>query len=69
MLSLEVLQETNWQHKNGSVYEVLMIANEQTAMPDVYPVTVVYRNIANGRIWSRPVSEWERSFKRLDTTI
>lgn len=58
MLSLEELQETNWIHPNGSVYEVLMIANEQTAMP------VVYRNVDNGNIWSMPVSEWKRSFKR-----
>lgn len=64
MLSLEELQETNWKQKNGNVYEVLMIANEQKAMTDVHPVTVVYRNIKNGTIWSRPASEWKRSFKR-----
>lgn len=64
MLSLEELQETNWKHRNGNVYEVLMVANEQTAMPDRYPVTVVYQNIENGTVWSRPLSDWERSFKR-----
>lgn len=51
---------SEWQHKNGNRYTVLCIANEFTDRPEQYPPTVVYQGL-NGRIWSRPVSDWARS--------
>lgn len=52
-------EKTIWRHYNGVVYEVVAIANEHSTR-DVYPPTVVYRG-PNGRIWSRPLSDWHRS--------
>ncbi|MBU9200099.1 DUF1653 domain-containing protein [Burkholderia multivorans] len=51
---------SEWRHQNGNRYTVLCIANEFTERPDKYPPTVVYQGL-NGRIWSRPVSDWARS--------
>jgi hypothetical protein len=52
---------TKWKHhKSGAIYKVLFLTN----LPDDerYPKTVVYENTHNGSRWSRPVSDWHRSF-------
>lgn len=49
-----------WRHRNGQRYIVVGIANKYTEHPDKYPVTVVYRGV-NGKLWSRPASDWSRS--------
>ena len=51
-----------WQHYNGAVYSVVLIAN----LPDNprYPETVVYRG-ENEKNWSRPLSDWHRSMTKL----
>jgi hypothetical protein len=51
---------SEWQHDNGNIYVVLCIANEFTEQPERYPQTVVYMGL-NGRVWSRPASDWHRS--------
>jgi predicted alpha/beta hydrolase len=51
---------SEWQHSNGVLYVVLCIANEFTEQPDRYPQTVVYMGL-NGRVWSRPATDWHRS--------
>lgn len=50
------------RHKNGNVYRVLMLTNTKTERPEQYPVTVIYRNIENGTVWSRPLDDMDRSF-------
>lgn len=50
-----------WQHTNGGLYIVQFLTNESSTKPE-YPVTVVYRGVANGLLWSRPMSDWCRSF-------
>lgn len=57
---------SQWAHTNGNRYTVLCIANEFTERPEQYPQTVVYRG-ENGRIWSRPVSEWGRSMTPVES--
>jgi hypothetical protein len=51
---------TRWQHRNGNIYIVLLIAN----LPDDprYPRTVVYKNENNGTVWARAANDWHRSF-------
>ena len=49
-----------WQHRNGVVYEVLMITNADSSKPE-YPPTVVYQGAVNRKLWSRPVADWHRS--------
>ncbi len=56
-----------WEHKNDNEYEVITIANSETKT-DRYPVTVVYKNISNGVIWSRELSDWHRSMTPLPPT-
>lgn len=51
---------TEWQHNNGSLYTVLVVANTHATRVDEYPVTVVYRG-ADGKVWSRPLSRWHAS--------
>lgn len=51
-----------YKHNNGNRYQVIMLTNERTERPEQYPVTVVYFNVDNGTTWSRPLSEWSRSF-------
>lgn len=57
-----------WRHRNGAKYAVLMIANSESQNPE-YPLTVVYRNVTNGKVWSRPASEWLRSMSLDEETI
>lgn len=55
-----------WRHTNGNLYRALMMANIHTERPDQYPVTVVYEGVENGKIWSRPLSEWHRSMTEVN---
>ena len=59
---MQVNKGTLWKHTNGQIYKVVEIANAETQQPDKYPVTVVYANTNNGTVWSRPLSDWHRSF-------
>tara|TARA_R110000851_G_scaffold309817_1_gene469378 strand:+ start:245 stop:544 length:300 start_codon:yes stop_codon:yes gene_type:complete len=55
-----VVVGSKWLHNNGNKYEVITISNSLTST-DRYPVTVVYRNVNNGTIWNRSLSDWHRS--------
>ncbi len=53
---------TKWMHRNGIIYEVTAIAN----VPPLFghKPSVVYRG-PNGKWWTRPLSDWHRSFVPL----
>lgn len=53
-----------WQHYNGVIYEVIYLANIDTTDSEKYPETVVYKGV-NGKIWTRPLKDWYRSFKQV----
>ena len=57
-----------YKHKNGNIYKVLMLANEDALAINRkdYPVVVVYQG-ENGRIWSRTLDNWERSFTEVES--
>jgi hypothetical protein len=55
---------SKWTHTNGNIYEVFTITNKDTEYPDKYPVTIVYTG-ENGKIWSRPLSDWRRSMTEM----
>lgn len=67
--SLEVMntpeQGSLWKHTNGNIYRVSYVSNVDTTRPEQYPVTVVYGNVNNGSIWSRPLSDWYRSMTEV----
>ena len=50
-----------WRHTNGNLYRVIALANYLSTKPE-YPPTVVYQNIDNHTVWSRPDADWLRSF-------
>ena len=45
-----------WRHTNGNIYEIIYIANE----PKIRTNCSIQR-----RVWSRPLSDWERSFTKI----
>lgn len=55
-------------HKSFAQYAVIAHTNVGSDRPN-YPPTVVYENVHNSKAYSRPLSEWARSFKRLDVPI
>lgn len=55
-----------WVHKDGAIYQVIQLANVDSTQPDRYPVTVVYRG-EDGKVWSRPASDWYRSMRQFLT--
>jgi len=54
-----------YRHTNGNVYQVMFMTNAFSENHDKYPPTVVYSG-SNGRIWSRPVSDWSRSMTLIE---
>jgi len=65
---VEVKEMSKWQHKNGSEYVVLHLANLDSDRLDDYPVTVVYINILNYKVWTRKLSDWHRSMTFVEQT-
>lgn len=57
-----------WRQRNGNLYEVIAIANTDSTRPDYKP-TVVYRGVANGKIWARLLSDWRRSFALVEENM
>ncbi|MEE8608958.1 MAG: hypothetical protein V3S55_15245 [Nitrospiraceae bacterium] len=49
-----------WVHRNGIPYVVLFITNTEHETPS-HPPDVIYVGM-NGSWWSRPLSDWHRSF-------
>ena len=55
----------NYTHTSGIVYKVICFTNIETADAKKYPESVVYQNIENDRIYSRPVSDWFRRMTKV----
>lgn len=53
-----------WTHTNGNKYRILMITNTDSTNSDYQP-TVVYQG-ENNKLWSRLLSNWDRSMTRLE---
>lgn len=54
-----------WNHRNGNRYAVVMITNAESERQEKYPTSVVYRNIRNGNVYSRKLSDWHRSMTEI----
>ncbi len=50
-----------WKHYKGNLYEIVCVTNLPNE--ERYPLTIVYKTVANGNLWSRPYSDWYRSFE------
>lgn len=53
---------TEVTHHKGAKYRVKEYANLRTKNPEEFPVTVVYQNLRDGSVWSRPVEEFRDKF-------
>lgn len=52
---------TLWEHRNGNQYTVLDFTNIESENQSHYPTTIIYRNVQNGKRYSRPLMDWDRS--------
>lgn len=62
----DYLEGERFIHTNGNIYTVLYLTNTQSK-PERWkdhPIDVVYQG-ANGNVWSRPLSDWFRSFTKI----
>jgi hypothetical protein len=57
---------SEWVHDNGIHYGVIGHTNVNTRYPEKHPITIIYENIDNGSIWSRPLSDWHQSMERVN---
>lgn len=49
-----------YRHANGNIYTVTALTNEDSNN-DKYSTQVIHIG-QNGKLWSRPLSDWDRSF-------
>lgn len=54
-------------HTNGNIYTVLFLTNTSSEN-DKYPIDVVYIG-QNGNIWSRSLSDWNKSFTEMKSEV
>jgi hypothetical protein len=59
--------DTIWRHRNGCEYIVEQFANTENPGRPKYPLTVIYRNTMNGKLYARPMSDWHRSMTQVNT--
>ncbi len=50
-------------HRNGNIYEVILLANEQSKN-DLYPITVVYKG-KNDLIWAKELSNFNLKMRKI----
>jgi hypothetical protein len=56
------------KHRNGIMYRVITLTNTNSKNPK-YPLTVVYQTVSNGNLWSRPLSDWQRSMTFIEVPV
>lgn len=50
-----------WEHRTGTDYTVVVIANLHSTDHDRFPLMVTYRDTVHGYVWSRPVEDFIKS--------
>lgn len=59
---IEIPEENSqWRHKGGGHYQVIIVTNKNSDRLEEYPITVVYRRLIDNTVWSRPLSRWHGS--------
>lgn len=59
---------SEWVHKNGTEYEVIAVANLK-AHKSNYPVTIVYKGVVSGNVWSRTLDNWHESMSPKNVNL
>ena len=52
-----------WKHKNGDMYETIMLVNMDNERHEAYPPSVVYIRLKDLTTWCRPIMLWHDSFE------
>ena len=62
------MEGKQYLHTNKNIYTVLFLTNQTNnkTQQKNHPVDVVYIG-QNGKIWSRRLSDWDRSFTEIET--
>jgi hypothetical protein len=58
---------TIWGHRNGNKYRVCGFSNLSSDNHDKYPPTVIYEDVNNRIVWTKPISRWRESMIELET--
>lgn len=60
---IERMVGKQFKHRNGNIYTVLLLTNTDSTPERLkdHPIDVVYMG-QNGKIWSRLLNDWDRSF-------
>lgn len=58
-----------FKHKNGNIYTPIILTNTDATPERVadHPIDIVYIG-QNGKVWSRRLSDWHRSFTKTNLT-
>lgn len=58
-----------FQNHKGSKYEVVAVANQHAegVKQKVFPITVVYRSLDDGKIWARSIAYFNRVMTAIDS--
>lgn len=59
-----------FKHKNGNIYTVTELTNTEAELERQkdHPINVIYMG-QNGHKWSRPLSDWDRSFTSIGYSL
>lgn len=66
---MKMMNGKQYKHNNGNIYTVLFLTNTASSTdssPETlknHPIDVVYMG-QNGKVWSRRLSDWDRSFTK-----
>ena len=56
-----------WEHtKTGNRYRVLTLTNEYATDKEKFPTSVVYQNMKNSQLFSRPKDAFVLKFTKVD---
>ena len=55
-----------WQHRNNGLYIIEGVTNTSSTNPSYTP-QVVYRGVANGLLWSKPLDKWHQAMRLVRT--
>ncbi len=58
-----------YRHRNGAEYKVLHLSNvsEDGFYRPEHPIDVIYKGY--GRVYTRPLSDWDRSFTEITKEV
>jgi len=66
LCEIEIPVGSRWIHRRGEVYVVEAVANLHSQNFSRWPITIVYTGESSKKTWTRPYTDWHRSFSLLE---